>query len=87
MTGTSLILPMKKGIVNASVSIGEGAAGERRIIKGRKLKRERRRSRLDRRKDVRDGIVVLLCSINDRRARRDRRVRRERRISMDRPQV
>lgn len=80
MIGLPLILPMKKGIVNAAVSIGEGAAGERRIIKGRKLKRERRRSRLDRRKDVRDGIVLHLCSINDRRARRDRR------ISIDRPQ-
>jgi len=87
MTGLPLILPLKKGIVTPAVSIGEGAAGDRRITKGRKLKRERRRSRLDRRKEVRDGIVVLLCSTNDRRTRRDRRVRRERRVSTDRPKL
>ncbi len=73
MTGAPLIVPLKKGPVNAAVSVGEESKKERKVVKGRKLKRERRKNRRDRRKEVRDGVVVLLSSTNDRRARRDRR--------------
>jgi len=73
MTGAPLITPLKKGPVNAAVSVGEESKRERRIAKGQKLRRNRRRNRRDRRKEVRDGVVVLLSSTNDRRARRDRR--------------
>lgn len=36
-------------------------------------KKERRRNKMDRRLEVRDGVVVILSGRNNRRKRRDRR--------------
>lgn len=47
----------------------------------RKQKKNRRKSNLDRREDVRDGVIVSLSSKNNRRKTRDRRnVSGERRL-------
>lgn len=47
----------------------------------RKQKKNRRKSNLDRRADVRDGVIVSLSSKNNRRKTRDRRnVSGERRV-------
>ncbi len=40
---------------------------------GKKKKIDRRKNRRDRRKSVRDGVIVTLSCKNDRRVRRDRR--------------
>lgn len=42
-------------------------------FKNRQKGRERRKNKLDRRQDVRDGFVVTLSTLSDRRRRPDRR--------------
>ena len=42
-------------------------------ISSRKKKAERRKSKQDRRKGVRDGVIVTLSTKKDRRNRKDRR--------------
>ncbi len=69
----SLILPVKKGSVEpAAPLVGRPSKRQKRII-GRKIRRERRKNRADRRKEVRDGVLVSLSSQKDRRKRRERR--------------
>lgn len=65
------ILPFTKEDLD-SVSEVRGFP-ERRKILTRKLKRNRRRTRLDRRKSVREGVIVSLSFQENRRKIRDRR--------------
>lgn len=66
------ILPLKNEAVDSPYEIK--GFSERRKTVTRKPKRDRRRSKLDRRKGVRDGVIVnLSCNKHDRRKGGDRR--------------
>jgi len=55
--------------------ISGGFSGKKRNpnIEMLKEKRERRKARADRRKSVRDGVIVSIVSRNDKRTGKDRR--------------
>jgi len=66
------ILPLKKEALDSPYEIK--GFSERRKTVSRKFKRDRRRSKADRRKGVRDGVIVnLSCNKHDRRKGGDRR--------------
>ncbi len=65
------ILPVRNEVVDSPREIG-GFSGRRKSV-GKKLKRDRRKSSYDRRKDVRDGVIVSLSFKSNRRKIRDRR--------------
>lgn len=73
MTSYPIILPVSDSTVQATGPVTGLPAKKQPESGRRKLKRERRRNRQDRRKDVRDGVVVYLSVKNDRRKNRDRR--------------
>ncbi|MBW2108844.1 MAG: hypothetical protein JRI36_09290 [Deltaproteobacteria bacterium] len=61
--------------VGRSTSVGGNASDKRKPYTGPKqgARKDRRRNKQDRRKSVRDGIIVSLSVENDRRVMRDRR--------------
>jgi len=66
------IIPLKNEALDSPHAI-RGFAQRRKAV-SRKLKRDRRRSKNDRRKGVRDGVIVnLSCNKQDRRKGGDRR--------------
>ena len=65
------ILPVNQEILESSNEI-KGFIDRRKTVT-RKLKRDRRRARYDRRKSVRDGVIVNLSFKNNRRKGGDRR--------------
>ncbi len=65
------LLPIQKEAVESPDEI-RGFSRRRKTIT-RKLKKERRKSSYDRRKSVRDGVIVSLSFKSNRRKVRDRR--------------
>lgn len=65
------ILPFRKEDLDSASEIR--GFPERRGTVTRKMKRNRRKTRLDRRKSVREGVIVSLSSQENRRKVRDRR--------------
>jgi len=67
------ILPSRKDIVEAASPVTGLPSRKHGKKLGRKLRRERRKNAKDRRKEVRDGVVVSLSSTNNRRKKPERR--------------
>ena len=71
MTFDYKIIPVRNEAVNSSYRV-EGHP-ERRKTVSRKLKRDRRKQKKDRRISIRDGVIVSLSFKNNRRKGTDRR--------------
>ncbi len=56
-----------------NIHVGKSSKSSSDYIPKKKRKVERRKNKQDRRKSVRDGVIVSLSFKNDRRVRKDRR--------------
>jgi hypothetical protein len=56
-----------------NIHVGKSSKSSSDFTPKKKKKRERRKNKQDRRKSVRDGVIVSLSFKNDRRVRKDRR--------------
>lgn len=71
MTFDYKIIPYQKELVDSTSRI-DGFPEKRRSVT-RRFRKDRRRKKLDRRKSIRDGVIVNLSFKEDRRTGRDRR--------------
>lgn len=74
MPSRPIILPVLKKSVEPTIPIsGELAINRRKKNLNLRLKRRLRKRKLERREEVRDGVIVTLSQYNDRREKPDRR--------------
>ena len=71
MTFDYKIIPYKNEMLDGPSEI-RGFAEKRKTVT-RRFKKDRRKQKLDRRKSIRDGVIVNLSIKNDRRTGKDRR--------------